>query len=123
MCEKFVRNLQEVFCEKYYWKNSTSFSKVDLILAWIFWKYLQISNLSIFCKFIIIDLVLFKIANYANLVAYPQLVINGEHLDSPHLSKAIDEKFRKQKSKYELHIKLQDIWVGLQTTMDGSYHW
>jgi len=67
--------------------------------------------------------VLFKIGNYANLVAYPQLVVNGEHLDAPHLSKAIDEEFRKQKSKYELHIKLQDIWVGLQTTMDGSYHW
>ncbi len=48
---------------------------------------------------------LFIIANYANLASYPQLVINGEHSDPPHLSKAIDEEFRKQKSKYELAYK------------------
>ncbi len=52
---------------------------------------------------------LFIIANYVNLASYPQLVVNGEHSNPPHLKKAIDEEFRKQKSKYELHIKLQDI--------------
>jgi len=73
MCEKFVWN----FCEKFYWKNSTSFSKVDFILAWILWNDLQISNLNIFCRFKIIDFVLFIIANYVNLAPYPQLVGNG----------------------------------------------
>lgn len=63
------------------------------------------------------DLMLFIIANYVNLASYPQLVVNLEHSDPPHLSKAIDEEFKKHKS---------NIWVACKTStyMSGlaNYH-
>jgi hypothetical protein len=61
--------------------------------------------------------VLIIIANYVNLASYPHLVINGEHSNPPHLSKAIDEDFRKQKSEYKLAYKTSRYMNGL-----ANYH-